>query len=72
VEVLAAMRQKVPELFIDDLLYLGSVASDRSITAEEISAFIENIIVYCIVRQRLKKYLEKHNCRKKLGQYSDS
>lgn len=55
VEVIDAMRQEMPEVVKGDFLYLGSFATNRSITAKEISELIENVIGYCAARQKLKK-----------------
>lgn len=59
VEVIEAMRKTIPELVNGDLLHLGSFVTNRSITTFEISELIENIIIYCTVRQKLKKDRKK-------------
>jgi hypothetical protein len=58
-EVMDTIRQLMPELVKGDFLYLGSFATNRSITTNELSELIENVIVYGTIRQKLKKSNKK-------------
>jgi len=58
-EVIAQVEKHAPHLIQEGKIYLGSLPANRTLTKEDASTFISNLILYANVREKLRKKRKK-------------
>jgi len=58
-EVIAQVEKYAPHLIQEGKIYLGSLPANRTLTKEDASTFISNLILYANVREKLQKKRKK-------------